>query len=318
MTAVLQHEPIVNEQFLGEVLRGLRGTPRRLPCKYFYDKRGSELFDEICRTEEYYVTRVETEILRRHSATIAATIGPDAVLVELGSGSSIKTRLLLDQLASLRAYVPVDISSEHLLNVAEELRLDYPEIAIKPFAADFTERLPDSRLPKSSGRVAVFFPGSTIGNFAPIDARQLLHRIAAFCGGNGGLLVGFDLKKDPSVIEAAYNDAAGVTAEFNLNLLQRVNDELGGDFHPGWFKHEAVYEPRPGRVRISLVSRAPQTVNIGEETFDFDDGESILTEYSHKYTIDEFQQLLRPCGLRIEHAWTDPDEWFAVAWCVRR
>jgi dimethylhistidine N-methyltransferase len=299
-------------QFLADVLAGLSATPKELPCKYFYDERGSQLFDEICALAEYYPTRTENVIIRRHVHEMADQIGPGVMLVEYGSGSSTKTHALLDRLEEPVAYVPVDISREHLRRTANELSRLYPHIEMLPVCADFTKpfALPLShRTPTHS---AVFFPGSTIGNFKPAEARQMLVQLAAMCGTGGGLLIGIDLQKDVRTIEAAYNDARGVTAEFNLNVLRRINQELDGDFNLEQFRNCAVYQRRFGRVELSLVSQCDQWVSIGDHDFHFAAGERIITEYSHKYTIPGFARMAADAGLTLRKAWTDPRQYFAV------
>ncbi len=293
-------------------MSGLAESPKRLPCKYFYDQRGSELFDRICQLDEYYLTRAELAIMEQYAPEMGQQIGPGAMLVEYGSGSSVKTRYLLDALPDPVAYVPIDISGEHLWRTAAELAADYPRIEILPLCADFTA---DVDLPLSSHastHAAVYFPGSTIGNFLPPRATELLRRITALCGAGGGLLIGIDLKKDTATIEAAYNDRLGVTAEFNRNLLRRVNRELDADFDLGQFEHRARYNPGPGRVEISLVSRREQVVTIGDRRFEFTAGEPIWTEYSHKYTVDEFAAMAAPAGLTLRRQWTDKRRNFAV------
>lgn len=310
-TTLLNYEP-ATETFLGEVLEGLKARPRHLPCKYFYDERGSRLFDEICELDEYYLTRTELAIMRQHAAEMAQQIGPGVMLVEYGSGSSVKTRLLLDHLPDPAAYVPVDISREHLHRTADRLSRAYRRIEVLPVCADFTEpfRLPVSRRPAT--HAAVYFPGSTIGNFRPSTARNILARISQLCGKGGGLLIGVDLQKDTPTLEAAYNDAQGVTAEFNLNLLRRINRELDADFDVDQFEHQAVYNDRLGRVEISLVSQCDQTVEIAGDEFQLADGELICTEYSHKYTIDSFANLASEVGLSLRRHWTDDQQRFGV------
>jgi L-histidine Nalpha-methyltransferase len=300
------------QAFLHDALAGLRESPKRLPCKYFYDKRGSELFDRICLLEEYYLTRCELGIMEHHAAEMGQQIGRGVMLVEYGSGSSVKTRYLLDGLPDPVAYVPVDISDQHLHETARELERDYPRIEILPVCADFTN---DFALPlsqRTSTHAAVYFPGSTIGNFLPSRATELLARITKLCGTGGGLLIGIDLQKDPSTIEAAYNDSRGVTAEFNLNLLRRINRELDGDFDLEQFAHRAVYNGERGRVEISLVSRRDQEVSLGGETIEFAKGEAINTEHSHKYTIDGFAAMAADAGLTLRREWTDKNGYFAV------
>lgn len=298
--------------FLADVLTGLHECPKQTPSKYFYDKRGSELFDRICELEEYYPTRCELDIMEEHAPQMGAAIGSGAMLVEFGSGSSVKTRYLLDALPEPAAYVPVDISGEHLRQAASEIAEDYPNIEVLPVCADFTNdfALPVAR--QTPTHVAVYFPGSTIGNFTPQRAAELLRRIALMCGGGGGLLIGIDLKKDIKTIEAAYNDRDGVTAQFNLNLLRRMNRELGADFDLEQFSHRATYNPQKGRVETHLVSRCAQVVMIGNKKIEFAHGETIATEHSHKYTVAEFAGFAAAAGLSLRRAWTDRDEYFAV------
>lgn len=298
--------------FLADVIEGLQQSPKRLPCKYFYDKRGSELFDQICQLDEYYLTRSELAIMEKFAPQMGRQIGAGVMLVEYGSGSSVKTRYLLDALSDPVAYVPVDISGEHLHQAARELARDYPKIEILPVCDDFTR---DFSLPisaRSWTHAAVYFPGSTIGNFVPGRAAELLKRIARLCGTGGGLLIGIDLKKDVETIRAAYDDRRGVTADFNLNLLRRINRELDADFDLKQFAHRANYNEPLGRVEIYLVSRRAQTVNLGGETIEFAAGESICTEYSHKYSIDEFAGLAAAAGLTLRRQWTDKNRYLAV------
>jgi len=298
--------------FLRDVIAGLGSRPKRLPCKYFYDRRGSELFDRICQLDEYYLTRAELALMDRFAPEMGAQVGPGAMLVEFGSGSSVKTRYLLDSLPDPVAYVPVDISGEHLQQTARELARDYPRIEILPVCADFTRdfALPHSLRPASHS--AVYFPGSTIGNLMAEEAVALLDRIARVCGTGGGLLIGIDLKKDVSILEAAYNDGLGVTAEFNMNLLRRINRELDADFDVDQFFHHACYNAEMGRVEMYLVSRRAQVVKCGGKTIDFDPGETICTEYSHKYTVDEFAAVAAAAGLTLRREWTAARREFAV------
>ncbi len=250
-------------------------------------------------------------------AMAAQVMGSQAMLVELGSGSSIKTRLLLDQLQN-SVYVPVDISHKHLEVTARRLSRRYPKIAIKPVCADFTKNF---RLPSPEDRASrrtIYFPGSTIGNFENVDAAVLLGRIAALCGIDGGLLIGIDLQKEVAAIEAAYNDALGITAQFNLNILLRINRELGGKFDLQQFEHLAFYDRSCNRVDIRLVSRCNQQVKIGSHTFNFRRGEAIHTEYSHKYTIEQFEQMASEAGFRLQNHWTDHRKYFAVLYFTRR
>lgn len=304
--------PSTTTPFLDDVLRGLQQSPKTLPCKYFYDAVGSRLFDRICELDEYYPTRTEQAITVAHADAIAARIGPRAMLVEYGSGSSIKTRTLLDHADDLVAYVPVDISAAHLAATAQGLRERYPDIEVLPVCADFTKpfELPvPSREPR---RRTVYFPGSTIGNFAPDAARALLERIASQCGSGGSLVIGIDLQKDPRVLEAAYDDAEGVTAAFNLNLLRRINRELGADFVVEAFRHLARYDETHGRIEMHLESLRDQVVTIGGRRIAFTEGETICTEHSHKYTVDGFAGLAANAGFTVDARWTDDRDWFAL------
>lgn len=298
--------------FLKDVLDGLRATPKTLPCKYFYDQRGSQLFDEICEQPEYYPTRTELAIMEEHTGAMAEAIGPGVLLIELGSGSSIKTRLLLDHLEDMAGYIPVDISLEHLRTTAESINRDYPGLEVLPVAVDYLEGFFVPEPAKPARRRVVYFPGSTIGNLSMKGARELLALCARLVGADGAMLIGADLKKDPAVLEAAYSDAAGVTAEFNYNLLRRINNELGGDFDITAFRHKAVYNETEGRVESHLVSTRAQRVSLNGEAFAFAEGESIHTENSHKYSMDDFAALAATAGFRVERVWTDADALFSV------
>src|SRR5207302_1283132 len=251
-----------------------------LPCKYFYDEAGSLLFERITGLEEYYLTRTELAIMERHAAEMAGLLGRRCTLIEYGSGSSTKTRLLLDHAQDLAGYVPIDVSGEHLRRSAEALAENYPEIEVLPLCADFTRSLEPPFTRKLANRRVVYFPGSTIGNFTPGKALRLLRRTAELCGSGGGLLLGADLQKDPRIIEAAYNDKQGITAAFNRNILVRINRELRADFAIDQFAHRAFYNAAAGRIEMHLVSRRDQHVHIGDAEFFFAAGESILTEYS--------------------------------------
>jgi dimethylhistidine N-methyltransferase len=296
--------------FATALLEGLRQTPKQIPCKYFYDSEGSLLFERICELPEYYQTRTEIEILRAHSAEIAELIGADADLVEYGAGSLLKVRILLDAMENPRAYTPIDISGDYLQTVVESLAADYPGLDLNPLVGDFTQPL---ILPRGAGRGIGFFPGSTIGNFKPREAVLLLRRMAGQLQG-GGLLIGVDLVKDPAILHAAYNDAAGVTAAFNKNLLIRANRELDAGFDPDGFVHHACYNPLDRRVEMYLVSRARQSVRIGGETVHFSEGEAVHTEDSHKYTIAGFRALAAEAGFLPRAVWCDPQGLFSVHW----
>lgn len=298
--------------FLRDVHNGLTATPKTLPCKYLYDARGSELFDAICELDEYYPTRTELGIMRERGGEMLDAIGEGSVLIEYGSGSSLKTRLLLERARGLAGYVPIDISGDYLNEVAAGLRHDFPHVPIRPVTADYTR---DFELPepaREARRRVVYFPGSTIGNFEPKAARRFLQRIARVCGEDGGLLIGVDLRKDRAILEPAYDDARGVTAEFNLNLLRRINRELDGEFDLGRFTHRAVYNARASRVEMHLVSRGVQTVRIAGEPYRFADGETIWTESSYKYTLAGFAEMAGTAGLRRRKVWTDADRLFSV------
>ena len=296
--------------FLGEVVSGLGGTPKTIPPKFFYDARGSRLFDEICVTAEYYPTRTEKDILGEHADEIANAIGSCDSIIEPGSGSSEKIRLLLDGVRP-ETYMPLDISKHHLLEASEKLSNDYPWLDVHAVCVDFTVDLDIPKKDEDNRHIA-FFPGSSIGNFEPQLAARFLKNLAEAVGPGGGVLIGVDMKKDPDVLNAAYNDTDGITARFNKNLLHRINDELNGDFRPDRFAHKAFYNKSLGRVEMHLESLAKQTVSIGEHTFAFDAGETILTENSYKYTIAEFQNLAREAGLVPRRAWTDANELFSV------
>jgi dimethylhistidine N-methyltransferase len=298
-------------EFLRDVLDGLSGTSKQLPCKYFYDARGSQLFDRICELPEYYPTRCEAEVLRKHAAEMADLFGPRCVLVEYGSGSSRKTRLLLERLRDVAAYVPVDISAEHLLLSARALAVRFAGLAIRPVAADFTRPFTLPPLPPA-GRRVVFFSGSTVGNFHPPEAVGILDHIARLVGPGGGLLIGVDLKKDRETLERAYDDAAGVTAAFNLNLLAHINRESGADFSLERFRHRALYNEAAGRIEMHLVSTEAQSVRVGDRVFDFAEGETICTEYSYKYAVDQFRALAARAGFGVERVWTDSDGLYSV------
>jgi len=298
--------------FLDDVLFGLGSKPRFLPCKYFYDDRGSKLFERICELDEYYLTRTELAIMERYSADMAKRIGPHARIVEFGSGSSLKTRLLLDHLSEPIAYVPVDISREHLQQSANALSETYPNIEILPICTDFTQHFHLPKCRRDPSHTIVYFPGSTIGNFSPGPACELARRIALLCGENGGLLIGIDLQKDVSFIEAAYNDAKGVTASFNLNLLRRINEELDGNFDVAQFAHHAFYNEQFGRIEMHVISLCEQTVEIDGEAFEFVKNETIRTEYSHKYTVQGFEKIANQAGLTLRESWCDELNMFAV------
>jgi dimethylhistidine N-methyltransferase len=298
---------------LKDVLEGLARPRKSIPSLYFYDQAGSELFDEITRLPEYYPTRTEVSILEAHGDEMARALGPGVRLVELGSGSALKTELLLARMEDLAAYVPVEISSEHLEAAAARIAADFPDIEVLPVVADFTEPydLPEPERVRVRRNVA-FFPGSTIGNFPNELAAGLLDATARAMGPGGAMLIGVDLKKGAGILEPAYNDAAGVTARFNLNLLVRLNRELGADFDVGAFTHAAVWDEANSRIEMRLISQRAQTVRVAGRRFDFAAGEALVTEYSHKYSMDAFRRLAEGNGFRPARVWTDPDRLFSV------
>ena len=295
-----------------DVLRGLKSSPKRLSPTYFYDERGSQLFDRICTVPEYYITRTETAILAAHAQQIAGAIGNDTLLVELGSGASMKTRLLLDQLPQLAAYVPVDISRSHLLEAARRVAESYPHIDVMPVCADFTQPFSLPQIQRQRARVVVYFPGSTLGNFDTPAAIELLWTMRDTAGPDGALLIGYDLVKDPQVLQRAYNDASGVTAAFNLNVLARLNRELGADFALDSFTHEAVWVAAESRVEMHLVSEQAQEVTISGESIAFAAGERLVTEHCYKYTPESFARLAAAAGWRVRQTWSDPRNYFNV------
>jgi L-histidine Nalpha-methyltransferase len=303
------------ERLRHEVHAGLRASPKTLPPKLFYDEAGARLFEEITRLDEYYVTRTEREIMEAHAAEIAALIGANVVLIEPGSGEALKVRVLLDHLESPAAYVPIDISAEQLTRISGELMEEYEGLDVVPLEADFTRGLCLPELPGSArgARRVAFFPGSTIGNLHPPQAVALLREIAQVVGPRGGLLLGVDLRKDPTILHAAYNDARRVTAAFNTNALVRLNREFGASFDVDRFRHYAYYNPVANRVEMHLVSLEAQTVVVDGEQFTFEQGEPIWTESSYKYSPAELEGCAREAGLTLRKMWCDRRQWFMVA-----
>lgn len=297
-------------EFVRDMVAGLKKSPKALPSKYFYDDEGSRLFDAICELPEYYPTRTEIKLLETHAPEMAALIGKDVELVEFGAGSLRKVGILLDTLVHPRAYRPVDISGDYLATHATELARHYPDIAVRPIVADFTKPLAIS---DSRARMAGFFPGSTIGNLERGEALAFLIRAAKLFAGSG-LLIGVDLVKDPTILHAAYNDAAGVTAAFNKNMLVRANRELDTTFDIDAFAHYAFYEPARQRIEMHLVSGARQRIRVGGESFAIAEGETIHTENSYKYTVDGFRALAVEAGFRPRAVWRDPEALFSLHW----
>lgn len=301
------------EQFKSAVLEGLAARPRAIPARFLYDARGSTLFDAICELPEYYLTRTETAILARNAAEISRLAGPQCILIEFGSGSSVKSRLLLDAMSTLDAYVPIDISREHLDGTVARLRSDYPALKVHAVCADYMalDHLPDTI---NGHRRIGFFPGSTIGNLTPEEATSFLRRVRRLLGRDGALILGVDLKKDRRRLHDAYNDAAGVTAQFSLNLLRRMNRELDATFDLAAFAHEAFYNPVESRIEIYLRSLQAQTVSVAGHRFAFEEGERIHTEYSYKFDDASLAALAGSGGFAVERTWADPEGLFAVAW----
>ena len=295
---------------LEEVLQGLASRPRRIAPKFFYDERGSRLFDAICELPEYYLTRTEMGILESCADEVARLSGPKVTLVELGSGASKKIRLLLEAVRP-RRYLGIDISREFLRQSVQHLAHDYPWLEVHAACADFMQ---DFELPGGAGegKKLAFFPGSTIGNFEPHEALAFLQRVRRLVQPDGALLIGVDIKKDPRMLHAAYNDSAGITAQFNLNLLQRLREELGAEVNPRGFRHHAFYNAARGRIEMHLVSRRTQDIRLLGQRFHFNPGESIHTENSYKYSLEEFHALARGAGLRPRQAWLDSARLFSV------
>ena len=318
-TSLARFEPksiIKDESFAYDLSAGLSKTPKEVACKYFYDAAGSRLFEQICELPEYYQTRTEMALLNRHADEIAALMGQNVEIVELGAGSLRKVRILLDAAPNPRAYTPMDISGEYLRDVVQCLAADYPALNLRPFIGDFTISMEIPPLPGNPRRMG-FFPGSTIGNFKPDMAIALLRRVRANLDG-GGLLIGVDLVKDPTRLHAAYNDAAGITALFNKNLLVRANRELGADFDVDAFAHYAPYNVGAHRVEMYLVSLKRQSITVRGECFDFAAGEHIHTEDSHKYTIESFREMAARAGFNPRAVWTDEERLFSVHWLESR
>ena len=296
--------------FLTEVVDGLSASPKTLPCKYFYDARGSELFEEICDLEEYYVTRADLAATKANIDAIGEALGSGIALVELGSGASVKTRLLLDALDDVRAYIPIDISPTALEQSAEALRRDYPDLDVLPLCADYTKPVSLPAPSREPTRNVVYYPGSTIGNFHPPNAIAFMRRIRKV----GCLLLGVDLKKDKQRLERAYDDAKGVTAAFNLNLLTRINRELGANFDLDAFEHVARYDDALGRIEMWIRCTRAHSVTIGDHEIAFAGGDMIRTEESYKYSLDELAAMAAEAGYTVSASWLDPEGLFTLQW----
>ena len=296
--------------FKAEALAGLTAAQKSISPKFFYDEAGSRLFDAICATPEYYPTRTETAIIRDNVSSIASALGRGCLLVEPGSGNSAKVRVLLDALKP-HTYLPMDISKAFLQKEAARLAAEFPWLNVHAVCSDFTQSL-ELPVERSGVRSIAFFPGSSIGNFEPEHAQAFLGRIGAMVGPRGGLLIGIDLKKDPVVLNAAYNDRTGVTAAFNKNMLTRMNRELGANFELGRFDHRAFYNASRGRIEMHLESKCAQQVTVAGALIDFRAGETIHSENSYKYTVGEFSALAAGAGFDAHATWTDRDGWFAL------
>jgi dimethylhistidine N-methyltransferase len=306
---VITNTALVVDTFKSEVIAGLRESPKRIPSKFFYDERGSQLFEAITELDEYYLTRTEISILIKYLPEMAARIGPGATIIEFGTGAGVKTKMLLDALQEPRTYIPIDISREQLALASDELAKHFPDLEIHPIFADYTSEI---SLPviSNGGKIVVFFPGSTIGNFTPEEAIQFLRNVAALIGSEGSLLIGFDRVKDVGVLEAAYNDARGVTAAFNLNLVRRIQKEFETAISEEDFEHYSFFNTEENRVEMHLVSKRSLTVCFGSEEIHFDKGEHIITEYSYKYTPAAFNKILTASGFEVQDRWSDEKEFF--------
>lgn len=300
------------ETLRADVLAGLSASPRYVPSQYLYDDRGARLFERICEQPEYYVPRTEAAIVRDNMADIARAVGPRALLIEPGSGDGIKSRALLQGLHDPVGYVPIDISRAQLLALARDVAARFPGLEVTPVCADFTEGVELPGIGGAVGRRLAFFPGSTLGNFEPAAQLEVLRELRRLAGPGGLVLLGVDLRKDPAVIEPAYDDAAGVSAEFARNVLVRLNRELGADFDPTAFAYEAPYDVERGRVEMALVSRVDQVLHVDGRSIHFARGERIRTEYSHKFEIEALGALASRAGLEVGRVWTDARRWFAV------
>ncbi len=307
-----------NSPEIQEIIDGLRASEKMISPKYFYDERGSQLFDEITHLPEYYPTETELAIMRDNVTEIADLIGRQASLIEFGSGSSRKTPVLLKNLHDLAVYVPVDISEDHLLESAASIRQQFPTLEVLPVVADFTKPITLPQPTIMPLRNIVYFPGSTIGNFTRDDALYLLKVMYEEAGANGAMLIGVDLQKDAAIIERAYNDTAGVTAEFNLNMLRHLNRDYGTNFDLDAFSHDAHYNAAMGRIEIRLINSKDQVIRIGDAEIEIREGEALLTEYSHKYTLEGFAEMAAEAGFSVEKVWMDPERLFSVQYCVRR
>ena len=315
--AVHDCEPTI-KTMRDDVLRGLAQDPKMLPSQYLYDERGARLFERICETEEYYLTRTEIAILRQNMDAIVDRIGPGAMVIEPGSGSGVKTQLLLENLEDPAGYVPIDVAKQQLAEFAGQMDQRFPELNIMPVCADFTNGYDVPPCENTVRKRVTYFPGSTIGNFTPPVAVEMLRHMAEVCDDDGDVLIGVDLEKERAILEPAYDDAAGVSSEFALNYLVRLNRELGADFKLEQFGYEAPYNESQGRIEMALVSRCRQVAHIDGAAVSFDAEERVGTEYSYKYSPDEFAALAAQAGLKVTDFWTDPDRLFSVQYLSPR
>ncbi|GAA67724.1 L-histidine N(alpha)-methyltransferase [Pseudoalteromonas sp. BSi20429] len=319
VTAIKQSN-ITDTEFLNDVISGLTQQQKTLPCKYFYDDKGAALFEQITTLQEYYVTRTELSILAQHSKSIAQMLPENLSIIEPGCGSGKKVAYLLAHMANVKTFVPFEISEEMLSYSLAHLSPLFPDLAISPLLGDFTHSQMVKQLTKDTALDSqtnlVYFPGSTLGNFAPVKAIEIMNNFHRLCGVNGYVLIGVDLVKERQVLLDAYNDKAGVTAAFNKNLLQRINNELNGTFNIDNFSHESRFNEQHSRIEMHLVSNRTQSVIINDQQIDFIEGESIHTENSHKYTLESFKQLAAQANLKLEQTWQDDSNYFAL--CLLR
>jgi dimethylhistidine N-methyltransferase len=304
------HPPLAD--FQAEVLQSLEQTPKVISPKFLYDRQGAALFEQICQLDEYYLTRTEIAILKKYAHEIALLI-EGGVLIEFGSGSSQKVRIFLDKVARLPVYIALDISKQHLWESCQQLAEEYPDLRTIAICADYTQPITLPKIGSIEGKKRIaFFPGSSIGNLEPLEALEFLKNTAKLVGSNGGLLIGVDLKKDATILEPAYRDSQGISAAFALNLLKRINDELQGNFKLNNFQYDAVYNAEMGRIEMYIISSIEQKVLIGNREISFDRGEKLLTEYSYKYSLEDFQKLAAEAGFIPQVVWTDPQQLFSI------
>jgi dimethylhistidine N-methyltransferase len=306
-----------DKSLLDEIIYGIKNPQKYLPSKLFYDEKGSKLFDRICELEEYYITRTEISIIEKNIDEITELINKNTLFIEFGSGSSLKTSIILENIDDTAGYIPIDISEEHLNNSVDKLRSDFPGLNIYPIAADFTNPIQFPDIFKNVSKRILFFPGSSIGNFTIEESKKFMEIAAFNCGSEGGLLIGVDMYKEKEILEAAYNDSKGVTAEFNLNILERINNEFGSDFNLDNFYHRAIFNEEKSRIEMYLVSTSDHTVKLDGTTVDFKANETILTEYSHKYTLENFKSIVNDY-FEIDKIWTDQKKFFSLLYLKKK